>query len=175
MQRCQRRHGECRSRAEHQPWAYWQALESGELQQQQTLQGEFCSEVNASANQPAFWMMVANEQARAWKWQDLYDKGRAFFREGSVQRNFADVHVGDIVFGYRARPHSQLIALAQVTEALHTEDENGTPQQGITIRPLGQQLLAHPVSWQKLRQDLVLRLSKPLRIGLRGTLFKLSD
>ncbi len=119
--------------------------------------------------------MVANEQARAWKWQDLYDKGRAFFREGSVQRYFADVHVGDIVFGYRARPHSQLIALAQVTEALHTEDENGTPQQGITIRPLGQQLLAHPVSWQKLRQDLVLRLSKPLRIGLRGTLFKLSD
>ena len=55
---------------------------------------------------------------------------------------------------------------------LHTRMVDG--RQGIIIEPIGTQPLAHPVKWQALGQDPILKLSEPLRNNARGSLFKLT-
>ncbi len=77
---------------------------------------------------------------------------------------------GDIIFGYQARPQSQIVAIARVKRALHTD---ATGRERITIEPVGQ-MLKNPVHWTKLTQNLVLKNAEPIRCNARGTLFALT-
>lgn len=151
---------------------YWNAVQQRDLKRQQSLQNEVRSNGTTTVEQPDFWLMVANERLREWTWQQLYRDGQAFYELGSIRRNFTAIQPGDFVFGYRARPHAEITALAQVRTGLHTRMVDG--RQGIVIEPIGAQPLAHPVKWQALGQDPVLKLSEPLRNNARGSLFKLS-
>lgn len=153
---------------------YWQAVQQPDPVRQRTLQQMIRSDATTPVEQPDFWFMVANEQARDWNWQKLFDDGEAFFQIGNLRRNFAAAEAGDFVFGYRARPHREIIALAQVKQGLHKEtNDAGTQEEGITIAPFGDTLLKHPLRWDKFSQDARLKLSEPLRTNARGTLFKL--
>jgi hypothetical protein len=153
---------------------YWQAVQQRNLVVQHALQAEIRSEGDVSPERPDAWMLIANEQQWDWKWQQLYDDGQAFFTLGSLQRNFHEIAPGDVVFGYRARPFSEVIALARVREGLHTREEAGTMQQGILIEPIGKKPLATPVKLSALAANPLLKSSEPLHTNLRGTLFKLA-
>jgi len=153
---------------------YWQAVQQGNLPTQQRLQSEIRSDAEVSPERPDFWMLVANEQQGNWRWQQLYAEGEAFFTLGSIQRNFSEVAPGDILFGYRARPHSEIIALARVREGLHSRTEQGIIRQGILIEPIGTQPLATPIKLNTLVGHALLKHAEPLRTNLRGTLFKLT-
>ncbi len=155
---------------------YWGAVTHQQREQQQKLQELVRpGSVSRETAQPAYWLMVTNELARDWKWDDLYKDGRAFFRKGNVQRNFADAQEGDIVFGYRARPSSDIYALAIVSETLHSEEEDGKIYEGITLKPLGTKPLEKPLGRAAFLHDPILTNAEPMRTNLRGTMFKLSD
>jgi hypothetical protein len=155
--------------------AYWQAVQQTNLEQQQSLQQEVRSDSDAvTQEQPNFWVMVANERDRGWTWQGLFQKGQDVFEVGNIARNFDEAALGDIVFGYRSQPFSEIVALAIVRRAKHSYEQDGQTKQGITIAPLGSGPLAAPITWQKLSQHPLLKTSELLRNNARGTMFKLS-
>jgi hypothetical protein len=153
---------------------YWQAVQQRDLTRQHALQNEIRSEADVSPERPDAWMLIANEQQGSWRWQQLYDEGTAFFELGSVRRNFQEIAPGDLVFGYRARPHSEVIALARVRDGLHTYKEAGETKQGILIEPIGTKPLTTPIKLNALVDHALLKHSEPLHTNLRGTLFKLT-
>lgn len=162
------------NRSDRDAEAYWRAVQKRDLATQQRLYGEIRSEAEVVAERPDFWMLVANEQKGEWQWQQLFSTGEAFYEVGNIRRNFDEIAVGDIVFGYRARPHSEVIALARVRKALHDHLENGETKQGILIEPIGNSLLKVPVKLKTLASHALLKSSEPLSMNLRGTLFKLN-
>ena len=153
---------------------YWKAVQQHNLEVQHRMQEQIRSDGNLPVERPDSWMLVANEQDGNWNWQKLYEKGFAYFDLGSIRRNFQEVAPGDIVFGYRARPHSEVVAMARVVEGLHTYTEDGKQAQGIKIEPFNAQPLAKPVKLKALQEHPMLKSSEPLHINLRGTLFKLT-
>lgn len=87
--------------------------------------------------------MVANE--KEWTWETLFKRGEQFFEKRRLAKNFEVARSGNLVFGYLAHPHKQLVALARVKEELHTRVEEDQEVEGILIEPVTK--LSHPVSW----------------------------
>lgn len=162
------------NRLPHEANTYWHAVQNRDLTTQQRLQQSISSDSEVLPERPDYWMLVANEQKGAWRWQTLFESGEAFFEIGNIRRHFQSIAVGDILFGYRARPDSEVIALARVREALHTRIEDGVSKQGILIEPLGTGVLATPVKLNALAEHPLLKSAEPLRTNLRGTLFALT-
>lgn len=152
---------------------YWHAVQKRDLATQKRLHEEIHSATDVSPERPDYWMLVANETKKNWRWQELYDTGEAFFEVGNIQRNFDEIAVDDIIFGYRARPYSEVIALARVRQPLHSRVEGGETKRGILIEPIGTEPLKAPVKLRALAEHALLKDSEPLRTTLRGTLFKL--
>lgn len=125
-----------------------------------------------TGEEPAFWLMVANETTSDWSWQILFDRGEWFFGKRNLARNFEAAKPGDFIFGYLARPHKQIVALARVEQELEEREENGALKEGILIKPV--EMLARPLDWRKLATHPSLQNSEPVRMNARGSMFRLS-
>jgi len=149
---------------------YWQAAKSSETARSLALQSQVRTKTDEAINQPAFWWITANE--RIWTWKTLFEKGEVFFSKRRITKNYDKVRVGDFVFGYLAHPHKQIVALARVKEELHTRVEDGKEVEGILIEPFAE--LTHPLTWQALTENPLLRESEPVKARAQGTLFRLT-
>jgi MoxR-like ATPase/predicted RNA-binding protein with PUA-like domain len=149
---------------------YWQAVVNKDTAASQALQAEVRAETDAATDQPGFWWITANE--KIWTWKTLFEKGEEFFNKRRVAKNFNAARTGDFVFGYLAHPHKQIVALAQVKEELHTRVENGKEIEGILLEPVAE--LPHPVAWQTLIKNPLLKRSEPIINRAQGTLFRLT-
>jgi len=119
---------------------------------------------------PAFWWMVANEEE--WSWKILFERGEWFFGKRNLPRNFEEAKPGDFVFGYLARPHKHVMALARVESPLETRNWEGQEKEGILLKP--EKLLARPLAWAKVKSNPTLKSSEPVRLNTRGSMFRLS-
>lgn len=149
---------------------YWRAVMERDADTCRSLQSLVRAEINETANQPAFWWINANEQE--WTWTRLFDKGIWYFGKRHPARNFEAAKPGDIIFGYLARPHKQMVALARVEEGLDVRTVDGQDKECIVIKPI--EMLPHPVAWKKIAEHPMLRGSEPIRMNARGTMFQLS-
>jgi 5-methylcytosine-specific restriction protein B len=113
---------------------------------------------------------VANETKTEWSWQKLFDKGEWFFGKGNLARNFEAAKPGDLIFGYMASPHQQIVALARVEGRLEMREEDGKPKEGILIKPVT--MLAHPLDWHKFAAPL--KHSELMKMNARGSMFRLT-
>ena len=150
--------------------SYWQAVTNGDETKCQTLRAEVRAESGSAETEPAFWWITANE--KEWTWGNLFDKGEEFFDVRRIAKNFQAAREGDLVFGYLAHPHKEIVAIARVKEELHTQVEDGKEVEGIAIEPLAK--LTNPLGWATLATNSVLRHSEPVANKARGTLFRLS-
>lgn len=113
-----------------------------------------------------YWCVVAN--AKEWHWDILFRRKKMeAFRRGRLKRNYDDVQLGDLVFGYLANPQKQLYCLAEVVAS--PKGDQG--EAGFFVR--GVHKLARPITWQMLRDDPVLQGAEPVRFRMQGTLFRL--
>jgi hypothetical protein len=151
--------------------AYWRAKGSPEADR---LRGQVrADETEAvSGDEPAFWLMVANETKTDWSWQVLFDKGEWFFGKRNLARNFEAAKPGDFIFGYQAGPHRQVVALARVAQELETREEDGVLKEGLLIKPV--KMLEHPLDWRKLVANPALKASEPMSMNIRGSMFRLT-
>lgn len=129
-------------------------------------------ELAAAGDVPAFWFMVANETVTDWRWQTLFDKGKWFFGKRTLARNFEAAKPGDFIFGYQAGQHKQVVALAQVEQELEEREEDGVPKEGLLIKPV--ERLEHPLDWRKLAMHPSLVHSEPVKMNVRGSMFRLT-
>ncbi len=149
---------------------YWRAVTERDAETCRSLQSLVRAEMDGATSQPAFWWINANEQE--WTWTKLFDKGIWYFGKRHPARNFEAAKPGDIIFGYLARPHKQMVALAQVEEGLDIRTVEGQDKECIVIKPI--EMLPHPLAWKKIAEHPVLRTSEPIRMNARGTMFRLS-
>lgn len=113
------------------------------------------------------WWVVANP--KQWHWDQLFRDGSVDYRYGRLQNNYALVQPGDLVVGYLATPEKRIVALAEVTEGLHTEGD----EPRITLKPL--QRIENGLTYAEMLSDSVLNRSEPMRYHCQGTLFKLEN
>ncbi|HEX8072154.1 MAG TPA: AAA family ATPase [Pyrinomonadaceae bacterium] len=151
--------------------AYWQVKDRAEAEKlrAQVRAGETD---RALTEEPAFWLMVANETTTDWSWQTLFNKGEWFFGKRNLARNFEAAKPGDLIFGYLARPHKQIVALARVAQELEEREENGMLKEGLLIKP--ERMLAHPLDWHEFINHPALKRSEPARMNARGSMFRLT-
>lgn len=149
--------------------AYWQAKDSSDARRLRAEVRAGEAETMAAA-EPSFWFMVANKKKTEWSWQKLFDKGEWFFGKGNLPRNFEAAKPGDLIFGYMASPHRQIVALAQVEGRLEEREDEGQAKEGILIKPLT--MLAHPLDWHKFASPL--KSSEPVKMNARGSMFSLT-
>jgi 5-methylcytosine-specific restriction protein B len=149
---------------------YWRAVTEKDVDTCRSLQSLVRAEQKGTTNQPAFWWINANEQE--WTWKQLFDEGIWYFGKRHPAPNFEAAKPGDIIFGYLARPHKQMVALARVEEGLDIRSVDGQDKECIVIKPL--EMLPHPLAWKKITEHPILRTSEPIRMNARGTMFRLS-
>ena len=149
---------------------YWLAVQGKETQNIQKLQQSVRTETTELGGQPSYWWITAKESV--WHWDKLFTDKEVFFQKRLIGRNFNQVKLGDLVFGYFAHPHKQIVAIARVKEELHTREENGQETEGILIEPV--QKIKKPVNWQALNENPILTESEPVTHRAQGTLFKLT-
>jgi hypothetical protein len=149
---------------------YWRAVTEKDADTCRSLQSLVRAERKGMINQPAFWWINANEQE--WTWQKLFDEGIWYFGKRHPAPNFEAAQPGDIIFGYLARPHKQMVALARIEEGLDIRTVDGKDKECIVIKPL--EMLQRPLEWKKIADHPVLRTSVPVRTNARGTMLRLS-
>jgi 5-methylcytosine-specific restriction protein B len=150
--------------------SYWQAVLNGDETKCQALRAEVRTGIESTQAEPAYWWITANE--KEWTWDNLFKKGEEFFDIRKIAKNFQEAREGDLVFGYLAHPHKEMVALARVKEELHTQPEDGKEVEGITIEPVAK--FTNPVAWATLATNSVLKDSEPISHNARGTLFRVS-
>ncbi len=153
-----------------QALTYWQEVKRGNAEIYQALQSQVRVESDPNVNQTAFWWITANE--KEWTWQTLFDEGEQFFEKRKIGQNFIEAQAGDIIFGYLARPHKQIVAIARVKEELHTRSSEDGDVEGILIEPVKQ--LSHGLPWRELIANPMLKDSEPIKNRAQGTLFRFS-
>lgn len=152
---------------------YWQAIMEGDKAAADDLKGRVRAEIESQGVQVNYWWITANE--KLWHWRKLFEKGDEFFGRRRIAKNYANVKVGDLIFGYLANPHKQIIAIARVKEELHSrqeEQEENEEVEGILIRP--ERMLDHPIGWQTISENPILGASEPVKNHAQGTLFRLT-
>lgn len=159
---------------------YWQAVSEGDVVTAAQLQGEVRADPEVEVEPLDYWWVTANP--KDWKWDELFKKGGEFFERGRLEKNFALIGVGDIVFGYEAHPTKKLVAIARIKDdhamqKIEGPSIEGRPVkeqqvEGFILEPVAK--LKVPLSWQDLAADPVLGHSEPILNNARGTLFRLS-
>jgi len=112
------------------------------------------------------WWVVANP--KLWKWERLFETGKIEFRRGRLEKNFAQLKVGDTVVGYQSSPSNRLAALASVSKVFSNQDNPA-----FELVPLLQ--LPSGLTYAELLSDPALAASQPMRNLNRGILFALTD
>lgn len=119
----------------------------------------------SDAPQRNYWCVVANP--KEWHWDELFgQRDIQGFYEGNLKRNYVEIKPGDLVFGYLARPDKQLFCLAEVVSPPVPNSS------GHAFFMKGVKKLAQPIPWSILRDDPTLQNSEPIRMQMRGTLFR---
>ena len=113
------------------------------------------------------WWAVANPTE--WRWDTIFSKPAEDYRKGRLQRNYADIREGDLVFGYESTPTKRIVALARVTSPSASTLSGET---GFTLEPLAR--IQNGPSYEAMKADPVLAQSEPMRFRSQGTLFALS-
>jgi hypothetical protein len=147
---------------------YRQSLINNNLQIRQSLETKVRTPEERVKAEPSFWWITANE--KEWSWDKLFEAELWFFERRRLSKNFDLARTGDYIFGYLAHPHKQIVALAQISEELCTDEETG--KDGILIKPIAK--LANPLSWKEISENWILRDSEPVRNRAQGTLFSLT-
>ncbi len=154
--------------------SYWRAVDDKDTATQHALAATVRADDEGGEtadDQPGYWWITANE--KEWTWQNLFTKGEEFFDKRRIAKNYLAAKPGDLIFGYLAHPHKQMVALARVKEELQVRvAADGTEKAGILIEPVAQ--LQHPVGWQQLFENPVLQYSEPVVNRAQGTLFRLT-
>ncbi|MCL5110976.1 MAG: EVE domain-containing protein [Chloroflexi bacterium] len=150
--------------------AYWQAVANKDRDAAAALRALVRPSDETAVGTPSFWWITANPAK--WSWDTLFKSGEEFFSKGRIARNFDQAKAGDLVFGYVAYPQKQMVAIARVKEGPHTRMENDKEVEGILIQP--EKRLAHPLDWQAIVDNELLKQSEPITNNARGTLFHLS-
>lgn len=147
---------------------YWRARGTDEALR---LRERVRAEADAATNEPAFWWITANE--KEWTWKTLFDEGEWCFMKRRPARNFKAAKPGDLIFGYLASPHKQVVAIARVEAGLDTRDFKGVERECIVIKPIGE-MLPHPLGWRDILENSILQESEPVKSNAQGTLFRLT-
>lgn len=124
-------------------------------------------ELSRAQRERRTWWIVANRAE--WSWDKLFVAGHVEYHYGRLQRNYEHVQPGDLVVGYQATPEKRVMALARVTQGLHTTADG----QSITLEPV--KPVAHGLTYDELIHDPVLAGSEPARFRNQGTLFRLTS
>jgi predicted RNA-binding protein with PUA-like domain len=103
-----------------------------------------------------------------WKWDELFTKGTEVWNPGGrIQRNYEQIGVGDLVFGYVSSPTQEIVAVARVTRLLSRKK-----QPTFEVEPV--QRITAPLNLTELLENPLMKNSEPLRHRAQGTLFKLT-
>lgn len=121
----------------------------------------------ASSGQ-ASWVMVASP-GKDWRWDRLFEDGFVTYSHGRLRRNFPNVKVGDLVFGYESTPTLRFVAIARVT----SEYDPSAPDDSLALEPVTK--VANGLTYAELQADEILAGSEPVRMRFQGTLFKLEQ
>jgi hypothetical protein len=113
------------------------------------------------------WWVVANPAE--WSWSKLFPDRTVEYRYGRLRGNYEQLQPDDLVIGYEANPTKRVVALAKISQTLHT-NENNRPV--ITLRPFAR--VDHGITWDELLEDPGLANAEPVRFRNQGTLFRLT-
>lgn len=158
------RHNVAREQADE----YWRAIVDKDRARQQALSARARGETAESEQQ--FWWLNANEEE--WDWEQLFARGEWCFGKRHPPQNFAAAKRGDLIFGYFARPHSQIVCTAYVAGELAWREFDGERKECVVIKPGAR--LAHPLDWGKVSENEVLNNSAVVRTNARGSMHALS-
>jgi 5-methylcytosine-specific restriction enzyme B len=114
------------------------------------------------------WWVVANPAQ--WSWDELFEHGSVDYRYGRLQKNYPLLQEGDLVIGYQASPDKRVVALAKVSEPLHTDDKGAKV---FTLEPVAR--VSNGLTWDEMQEDQGLSTSEPVRFRNQGTLFSLTE
>jgi 5-methylcytosine-specific restriction protein B len=114
------------------------------------------------------WWVVANP--KEWNWDRLFSQGKVAYRYGRLRRNYPRVQKGDLVIGYQSTPDKRIMALAEVSRGLHS---NQAGEQGIELKPVAR--IKNGLTFDELAADKTIADSEPMRFRNQGTLFGLND
>ena len=122
---------------------------------------------SARSSVRAMWFLVANPTH--WAWSQLFDEGDVTYSFGRLQRNYPEVHAGDLVVGYESTPTKRVVALARITDEY---DPAALPESALRLEPISR--VNNGITFDELRSDPILATSEPVRFRCQGTLFKLT-
>jgi 5-methylcytosine-specific restriction endonuclease McrBC GTP-binding regulatory subunit McrB len=151
--------------------AYWTSYQEENGEQTNDLSSRVRSRKDSHKSTVNYWWISANE--KVWHWDTLFQNGQEFFNQRRFKKNYFAAKKGDIVFGYLAHPHKEIVAIARVKEELHSREEDGQMVEGILIEPA--QKVTHPISWEDINQNAILKESEPVVSRAQGTLFSLTE
>jgi len=121
-------------------------------------------EGNGEQKEIRYWWATVNTSQ--WTWDELFQKGSEEWRHGRIERNFNEIKVGDIVFGYTSSPNMRIEAIARVIALSRRKGK-----QMFKVEPV--QRLDSPAGWAELKDNPTLKHAEPIRSRPQGTLFKL--
>lgn len=147
---------------------YWRAVAGRDREQVRELSALARGEVSESARQ--FWWMNANEEE--WDWAQLFRRGEWCYSKRHPAPSFEAARRGDVIFGYFASPHSQVVCTAYVAEGLAMREWDGETRECILLKP--GVWPAHPLDWGKVVENDVLKSSAVVRTNARGSMLPLS-
>ena len=120
-----------------------------------------------------YWWLNANP--KVWNFADLaigdtqtYTSHNEKGNKRRVHKHFEEAKPGDVVFGYVSSPDKEIVAVCEITKALHESEEGEI----IEIRKV--ETVDNPVSLKELQSTPELQDCAPL-INNQGSLFKLAS
>lgn len=123
--------------------------------------------------EPNFWWLNANP--KYWKIEDFevgQEQSYTTHNDKGNKRNkfeyFQTVKPGDVVIGYESTPIKKVVAILEITQSVHIDEDEG---EIISFKIV--KFLSDPISWQELKEMPELVNCEVLRSN-QGSLFKLS-
>ena len=120
-----------------------------------------------------FWWFNVNIGSKfGWDWDDLESKGEEEwigpFSNLSEKYKNDEVKVGDVVIGYSSSPRKKHIQVMA-----HITRRKASSERKVIITVKFDQNIEKPVTWNEIKENLVLRESQPVRMRNRGSIFKI--
>lgn len=115
---------------------------------------------------PKYWKITDFEIGQEQSYTTYNEKGN----KRRIYEYFKLLKPGDLVIGYESSPTLKVIAIMEVTNGIHTDEDDGKEKVTFVLR----QFLQNPVSWSDLLAMKELETCDVLKNN-QGSLFKLSE
>lgn len=124
-----------------------------------------------------FWI---TSNPTIWSVDKIKNGGNVFYTAYNIKGNkrrifssFEKVKKGDKVLFYESTPRKEIVAIGEIVEGLHKEQEEGyeNPVDGITIKYIEDII---PISWTQLVEIEDLKECSPIKNVAQGSLFELT-